>query len=156
MTLLRKMVETSSNKNLRTTEKNSAHSIYQSLITPYDSLNRVGNLKQREELIQLLQRENQDLKSENELLKARILELQESRPSKLQCSVCLKFYGRADALRLHINNSRDEGYSSLAKKHYGTGKCCSQKFKRQCDLDRHRNGWKCTTTQKNLPSMVKE
>lgn len=68
-------------EHLRTMEENSAHSTNKSLITPYDSLKRVGNLKQREELIQLLQRENQDLKSENELLKARILELQESRPS---------------------------------------------------------------------------
>lgn len=47
-------------EHLRAMEENSAHSTNKSLITPYDSLKRVGNLKQREELIQLLQRENQD------------------------------------------------------------------------------------------------
>lgn len=59
MTLLRKIGKTSSNKHLRTTEENSAHSINQSLITTYESSKRDGNRKQREELIKLLQCENQ-------------------------------------------------------------------------------------------------
>lgn len=107
-----------------------------------------GNRIQR---IQLLQSENQDLKSENKLLKARILELEKSRPSNFQCSVCLRFYKRADALRIHIENSRDDDHISLAKNLYGIESCCSQDFRRRCDLDRHRNGGKCKMkTQKEL------
>lgn len=117
-------------EHLCTIEENSAYSINKSLITPYNSLKQVGNLQQREELIQLLQRKNQDLKSENELLKARILELEELRPSKLQYSICQKFYDGADSLKLYINNSRDKGHFSLTKKHYDIEKYYFQKFKR--------------------------
>lgn len=61
MILLQKIGKTLNNKHLRITKEKSAHSINQFLVTTYDSSKRVGNHKQREELIKLLQCKNQDL-----------------------------------------------------------------------------------------------
>lgn len=111
-----------------------------------------GNCQQSEELIRLIQSENQDLRSENKLLRAQISKLEKLRPSNFQCSACHKFFNRADALRFHIEKLRDDGHISLAEEKYGIESCCSQDFKRRCDLDRHRNGKKCKMRTQREPS----
>lgn len=94
-------------------------------------------------LIQSLENQLQQLRHENEELMRRVNTLEKSRPSCHQCPLCLKFYGRADALKAHVKYSQDEAHISLAAERYAIETCCSRSFRRRCDLDRHRKGREC-------------